>query len=361
MLSLGVSGFGAVAIVAGANVIPAIPSAFDLLFVHRFRPRSGWFKFLDWRRYKASLLFGFQQSWSGLLQSLRGALEAAVLPLQLGFAALDLLQRAQSLFLSTVGQVNNVFAETVYPLLPKLAAEPERYRRTATLLLQVVFWIVLPGAIFVGWQGKAVLRVLYGERWIAAAPLIAPGAAIGAALCVFGAGYNILLAKTELKRCVVLDITVALATAPVILTVVLGGDMVVYAWALAAGQLVAAFVAIGMATRWLQPGWPRTVLAPPLVGATVAVLALHIIEGLETLPLIAQLLCRGSLYLCITALVVRHEAVRAAIVVGQDGFTAMLVSDSTQVRRDLLDRVVPRDRRIPLAPTRRMGCNSWSS
>jgi O-antigen/teichoic acid export membrane protein len=221
MLSLGVSGFGAVAIVAGANVIPAIPSAFDLLFVHRFRPRSGWFKFLDWRRYKASLLFGFQQSWSGLLQSLRGALEAAVLPLQLGFAALDLLQCAQSLFLSTVGQV------------------------------QVVFWIVLPGAIFVGWQGKAVLRVLYGERWIAADPLIAPGAAIGAALCVFGAGYNILLAKTELKRCVVLDITVALATAPVILTVVLGGDMVVYAWALAAGQLVAAFVAIGMATRWL--------------------------------------------------------------------------------------------------------------
>ena len=181
MLSLGVAGFGALAIVAGANVIPAIPGAIDLLLVHRFRPRSGWFKFLDWRRYKASLLFGFQQSWSGLLQSLRGALEAAVLPLQLGFAALGLLQRAQSLFLATVGQVNSIFAETVYPLLPKHAAEPERYRNTATLFLQVVFWIVLPGAVFVAWQGKAALRVLYGERWIAADPLIAPGAVIGAA------------------------------------------------------------------------------------------------------------------------------------------------------------------------------------
>ncbi len=304
MLSLGVAGFGALAIVAGANVVPAIPGAVDLLLVHRFRP-PGWFKFLDWRRYKSSLLFGFQQSWSGLLQSSRGALEAAVLPLQLGFAALGLLQRAQSLFLSTVGQVNSIFAETVYPLLPKHAAEPERYRRTATLFLQVVFWIVLPGAFFVGWQGKAVLRVLYGERWIAADPLIAPGAAIGAAVCVFGAGYNIVLAKTELRRCVLLDVTVALATAPVIFTVMLGGNMVAYAWALAAGQFVAAVVAIGVATRWLQQGWPRTVLAPPLVGATVAVLALHVTLGLESLPLIVQLLCRGSLYLCITALVVR--------------------------------------------------------
>ena len=305
MLSLGVAGFGALAIVAGANVIPAIPGAIDLLLVHRFRPRSGWFKFLDWRRYKASLLFGFQQSWSGLLQSLRGALEAAVLPLQLGFAALGLLQRAQSLFLATVGQVNSIFAETVYPLLPKHAAEPERYRNTATLFLQVVFWIVLPGAVFVAWQGKAALRVLYGERWIAADPLIAPGAVIGAAVCLFGAGYNILLAKTDLKRCVLLDVTVALATAPLILTVMLGGDMVTYAWALGAGQLTAAVAAIGMATRWLQPGWPRTVLAPPLVGATVAVLALHATLGLESLPLIVQLLCRGSLYLCIMALVIR--------------------------------------------------------
>ncbi|TDI34079.1 MAG: hypothetical protein E2P02_31240 [Acidobacteria bacterium] len=128
-----------------------------------------------------------------------------------------------------------------------------------------------------------------------------------AAVCLFGAGYNILLAKTELKRCVVLDITVALATAPVILTltVVLGGDMVTYAWVLAAGQLAAAVVVIGMASRWLQPGWSRTVLTPPLVGATVAVLALHVDFGVEGLPLIVQLLCRGCLYLCITALVIR--------------------------------------------------------
>ena len=117
-----------------------------------------------------------------------------------------------------------------------------------------------------------------------------------AAVCLFGAGYNILLAKTELKRCVVLDITVALATAPVILTVVLGGDMVTYAWVLAAGQLAAAVASTRLS---------RTVLTPPLVGTTVAVLALHVDFGVEGLPLIVQLLCRGCLYLCITALVIR--------------------------------------------------------
>ena len=42
---------------------------------------------------------------------------------------------------------------------------------------------------------------------------------------------------------------------------------------------------------------------------------------------------------------IRHEAVRAAIVVGQDGLTAMLVSNRAQARRDLFNGFVPRNRR----------------
>ena len=214
MLSLGVAGFGALAIVAGANVIPAIPGAIDLLLVHRFRPVRAGSSFSIGGAIKLPCSLDSSKAGPDCSNPCAARSRQRSLPLQLGFAALGLLQRAQSLFLATVGQVNSIFAETVYPLLPKHAAEPERYRTTATLFLQVVFWIVLPGAVFVAWQGKAVLRVLYGERWIAADPLIAPGAAIGAAVCLFGAGYNILLAKTDLKRCVLLDVTVALATAP---------------------------------------------------------------------------------------------------------------------------------------------------
>lgn len=305
MLSLGVAGWGAFAIVLGANVVPAVPGAVDLLLVKRWRPDAGWFRFPDWREYKPAIKFGLQQSGSGLLHALRGALEAFVFPGRLGFVSLGLLQRAQALFGSTVGQANGIFAETVYPLLPRHASNRARYSKIATRFLQVVCMVVIPGAVFVGWQGKALLRLLYGQKWIAADPLILPAVLIGAGLCLFASGYKVLLAKTELRRCFALDIAGALLTAPMILIVVLGGDTVVYAWALAAGQLSAAAVAIAVAAPLFEPRWVRAVFLPPVSSAAIAFLSVHFVFELDRLPLGAAVVVRAMLFAVIAALTVR--------------------------------------------------------
>lgn len=305
ILSLGLAGWGAFAIVLGANVVPAVPGAIDLLLVKRWRPDTGWFRFPDWREYKPAIKFGLQQSCSALLHALRGALETLVFPARLGFASLGFLQRAQALFGSTVGQVNSIFAETVYPLMPRQAWDRERYSKIATHFLQVVCMIVIPGALFVGWQGKALLRLLYGQKWLAADPLILPAVLIGASVCLFTSGYRVLLAKTELKRCFALDVAAALLTVPTILTIVLGGDVVVYAWALAAGQLAAATVAIAVASPLFEPGWLRTIFFPPVTSAAIALLSVHFVSASDSLPLSGAVVMRAILFAVVTALVVR--------------------------------------------------------
>lgn len=305
MLSLGMAGWGAAALVLGANVVPALPAGIDLLLVARWRPDAGWFRFPDWRDYRPAIRFGLQQSWSALLQALRGGLEAAVFPARLGFASLGVFQRAQALFGSTVGQMNGIFADTVYPLMPQRAWDRERYEKIATRFLQVVFMIVVPGTVFIAWQGKALLRLLYGQKWIDADPLIFPAALIGAGLCLFTSGYGVLLAKTELKRCFLLDVVGASLTVSMILTVVWGSDATVYAWAVAVGQLAAATISVAMAQPLLEPGALRRILLPPASSSAIAGISTYAVTTGSSLPASALLAVRAIFFTIIVAIVVR--------------------------------------------------------
>ena len=305
MLALGVSGFGALAIVAGANVVPAVPAAVDLLVVRRWRPVDGWLRRPDWRAYRPAILFGLQQSWSAMLQAMRPALEALVLPVQLGFGALGLLRRAEALFTSTVGQVNNVFAETVYPLLPRQTHDPKKFARVATLFLQVTFMVVVPGVVFAGFEGKSLLRLLYGQKWIAADPLVLPGALIALGVVIFTSGYGIRLARSDLKICFRLDVVTALLTLPPIFLIALGGSLAQYAWTLAAGQLIGGGVALMKASRVLARGWYRDVLLPPVVSSGVAMLVVRLVMSGRSLPLLWDVSFRAALFAVVILVVVR--------------------------------------------------------
>ena len=61
MLSLGLAGWGAFAIVLGANVVSAVPGAVDLLLVKRWRPDTGWFRFEDVKKLVETVM---SDSWS---------------------------------------------------------------------------------------------------------------------------------------------------------------------------------------------------------------------------------------------------------------------------------------------------------
>jgi O-antigen/teichoic acid export membrane protein len=305
-LALGVAGGGAYAIVLGGNVARALPFGADLLIVRRWRPAPGWWRWPDWKAYRPALRFGFQQSGSALLHGARGALEAAVLPGLVGYGAIGLFNRAQALFATTVGRVGSILVETVYPLMPRYAANLEAYPRQATLFLQVVCLVAVPGAVYVGLEGAALSRLLYGQRWTAADPLILPCALMGLGQVLLLTASGILLAANRLKTCFMLDLTAAVLSASMIGVAWTAGGLHAYAWAAAAGHLLAAAAALGLAAPLLASGWARTSLLPPIASSAVGVILIVALEPLwAPYPPLARLAASGTLFVLGASLTLR--------------------------------------------------------
>jgi O-antigen/teichoic acid export membrane protein len=270
---LALLGGRAYAIVMGNNVLSALPFGVDLFIVRGWRPDPGWWKLPRWRTYQDALRFGSQRAAAGVISGLRDAAETLVLPVTLGFAGIGLMNRAQALYAATLGRMTTVLADTVYPFLPRESRNPERYAQYATLYLQVTLLIAIPGALFVGGQGRLVSRVLYGTKWIAADPLLWPGALIGFAGAVCMVATSVLLAAGRLRACLLLDAATFVSIGPSLWFAWSGAGLLPYAWALASTQLVLAAVSLGWAGPLLAPEWFARTVLPPAVAAAIALVA----------------------------------------------------------------------------------------
>jgi O-antigen/teichoic acid export membrane protein len=273
IVALALAGGRAYAIVFGNNVLSALPFGFDLFVVRGWRPDPGWWKLPRWSAYRAAFRFGAQRAAGGLMSGLRDAAETAVLPATLGFAGIGLLNRAQALYSATLGRVTTVLADTVYPFLPRESRDPKRYAQHATLYLQVTLLLAIPGAAFVGQEGALISRVLYGTKWIAADPLIWPGAIIGFAGAVCTAATGVLLASGRLRACLLLDAATLVSIGPSLWLAWTGSGLLAYGWALACTQFVLAVLSLGWARQLLTPQWFSQTILPPLVSAAVALAA----------------------------------------------------------------------------------------
>ena len=264
-----VLGWGAYALVLGANMVTAVPLAGDLL-ASGWRPPAGWWRWPLWSAYRPALQFGLQQVASGLLTNAHGVVTSIVLPPVAGFAAIGLLGRAQALFGATVWRAGAVLIEVLYPLLPRAASDPVQYQRRATLFARAVLLTVLPGAVYVGVKGPVLSRALYGERWVAADPLIWPAALGGVGVAVLVVSTVLLLAVNRLRTSLLLNALSAGMTLPAAAVALAGRGIVGYAWTAMAGDLLAAAVAWWAATAVLGHGCTRAVLLPPVAVSGVA-------------------------------------------------------------------------------------------
>ena len=273
-IALAMMGAGAYALIVSSNVLHGVPFGLYLLFVDRWKPPARWWAWPDWRAYRTSLQFGAQQSGTAVLAATRGMLETVVIPPMLGYEALGLLNRAQVLFTTTVGRVTTLVVDTVYPMLPRSASEPTQFARHATIFVQTMLLFSIPGAVFVGLVGPELSRLLYGSTWIAADPLIWPGTLFAwgvAAVLVFS---TTILARNRLRGAFLASVVTALLCLPAIGVSTLGGGVEAYAWALAAGQIVAVLVVGQWAGKDLQDGWLRRAVVPPVVAAAAGAAAL---------------------------------------------------------------------------------------
>jgi O-antigen/teichoic acid export membrane protein len=276
IVGLALSGARAYAIVVGRNVVPSLPFAIDLIFVRRWRPKPGWWRLREWREYSAAAKFGSQRVAGGIVGGLHDAADAALLPALIGFSGIGLVNRAQALFGSTVGRVGSVLADTVYPFLPRETSHPERFAFYATLYLQLTLLLALPGALFVGQQGQLLSRVLYGGKWIAADPLMFPGAVIGFAGALNTAAAGVLLAGGYVRTCLLLEAVGFVAAVPAWWVAWSTPGLSTYTWVLAGSQLAVAVGALLLSGHLLEPKWFRTTALPPFVagGVGAAIVAL---------------------------------------------------------------------------------------
>jgi O-antigen/teichoic acid export membrane protein len=194
----------------------------------------------------------------------------------------------------------------VYPLMPRYAANLDAYPRKATLFLQVVCLVAVPGALYVGLEGAALSRLLYGQRWMAADPLIVPCALMGLGQVLLLTASGILLAANRLKTCFMLDLTAAVLSASMIGVAWTAGGLHAYAWAAAAGHLLAAAAALGLAAPLLASGWARTSLLPPVASSAVGAILIVALEPLwAPYPPLARLAASGTLFVLGASLTLR--------------------------------------------------------
>lgn len=282
-IALAFLGFGAFALIIGSNVLHGIPVAVHLFAVRKWRPPRTWWQWPDWYAYRAPLRFGAQMSGSALLTAGRAFLESLVLPGAIGYEAFGLLNRAQVLFATTVGRVNALVLDTVYPILPRSAGNPPLFARHAGLYVETMLLLSIPGAIFVGLEGPLLSRLLYGPKWIAADPLIWPGTILAwgvASTLIFTA---VLQAQNRLRLAFTCSLVAACACLPAIVLVLLGQSTRSYAWVLAIGQVAAAGVAASLANHFLREGWWKRGFALPVLVAGSAA-AVVIISNPWTAP-----------------------------------------------------------------------------
>jgi O-antigen/teichoic acid export membrane protein len=271
---LAFAGVGAYALIISSNVLHGLPFGLYLMLVRRWRPRSESTMWPDWRAYRAPLLWGAQSSSSAVLTAGRGVLESIVLPVMLGYAAVGLLNRAQVLFSTTAGRVSSLVLETVYPLLPRSASDREQFARHATLFVQTMLFISIPGAVFVGLEGPYLSRLLYGSKWIAADPLIWPGTLFALAASTVLIFATVLQAQNRLRLAFLSSLIAASLCLPAIGMALVGGTTQSYIWTLAAGQIAAALVVMALASGTLAPGWVENAAMPPIMASLAGAIAL---------------------------------------------------------------------------------------
>jgi O-antigen/teichoic acid export membrane protein len=305
-LALAWAGFGAAALVIGGNIVSAIPGAFDLIVVRKYRPAHWWRPDMPlWRR---ATRFGAQQITMSLALTLRGAIEAVVLPAWVGAAGLGLFTRAQALFQTTAGRFAIVVSELVYPVLPRDAGVPARFAMLATRYLEAILVLALGGAALIALKGPALSRVLYGAAWIEADPLLTPGALASAAAIIGAAGVSVLVAAGRARRAMQIQIGSAALACAALAPAIFGGRLYVYAWALAAAHLAGAVVSLYATSSFLRGDWILRSVVPAVATVTGAVLVTMFADRFIAIPGLGGLIVSTTVFGVSALLVLRITA-----------------------------------------------------
>lgn len=193
-------GWGVYALLLPTLVVP-LPFIYDLLVRARWRPSLSW----SWSGFEPASRFGASRILAASLVSGAALLESWWLSWGVGFAMLGIFGRAVGLAQLLCGRLAGMLAQAVYPVLTRMPVGSDVFRRAGAMYVRAIAWVVVPGAALATLLGDTIVRVLYGERWLAVVPLLGFALSAAAAGAIAQTAYTLLLAHGRQDRCLAAD------------------------------------------------------------------------------------------------------------------------------------------------------------
>ena len=200
MLILGFSGAGVYALLVAPS-INYLPPIVDLLVVEKWRPT--WQFSLE--NYRPAMKFGFNRMAASALLKGRVMLEGNWLVVLTGVTSLGFYNRAFGLMQMICVQFATVVSQGVYPVLTRVEAGSEQYRRGASLVLRGIAWTVIPAAVLCAMLAAPTITLLFGEKWLPSADLLPLVMASGTIAAISQAAYVLTLANLQETSCLWYD------------------------------------------------------------------------------------------------------------------------------------------------------------
>ncbi|GMV62050.1 MAG: lipopolysaccharide biosynthesis protein [Parvibaculum sp.] len=141
---------------------------------------AGTWAFCGWRpgppmrlgKVKELLGFGGNVTLSNLINYSTQNLDQVLIGWYWGAAPLGLYDRAHRFLLVPINNLNTPLFAVAMPALSRLAGDAVRYRRAYLMMIEKLIMITMPGAALLIAIPDVVVRVLFGEKWLGAAPIL---------------------------------------------------------------------------------------------------------------------------------------------------------------------------------------------
>jgi O-antigen/teichoic acid export membrane protein len=117
--------------------------------------------------------FGGNITASNLVNFLARNLDQVLIGWYWGASPLGLYERATKLTLVPITNINTPLFTVLMPTLSRLVDDPARYRRVYLRTLEKIVMLTMPCAALLIATPEAVVRLLFGPKWLAAAPIVA--------------------------------------------------------------------------------------------------------------------------------------------------------------------------------------------
>lgn len=224
-ISLAASGYGYMSM-AWATVASLCCTA---LLVTANRPKQAWLLpgFKEWRQVAS---FGIQSSFTAIITEIAVSTNDLVMGKFLGFQSVALFSRAQGLMNLFHRDMMEAIRKVAFPAFAKAVREEQDLLQGYLRAINYVTVFAWPFYAFLGLYTQPIIKLMFGNQWDAAVPLVKILVFAGAIAALWSLFSNALLALGQINK--IMRVEIITQTVRVILIVyaaMQGVEMVCYA------------------------------------------------------------------------------------------------------------------------------------